>query len=72
MSKKSDFHVYLIRVVIALFLTPPLLFVLLDRLGLNKNASFFLCLGLFMYILIYMCLFTTRTYRVRTARMKRL
>lgn len=70
MGRRGQLHAYLIKMVIALFLLPLLLFILFIRLGLDRNAGFFLSLGLFVYILIYICLFTNRAYRAKE--MKRL
>lgn len=72
MGRRARLHAYLIKMVVALFLLPPLLFILFIRLGLNRNAGFFLSLALFVYILIYICLFTNRAYRARESKMKRL
>lgn len=62
MGRNVELHRRLLALVLLLLAAPIALFVLCMRLELNAQYSFLGCLGLFIYIMVYISICTTRAY----------
>ena len=62
MSRKSELHTRLLVLVVALFAFPLLLFVSFMSSGADFSLSFFAAILTFFSILVYICLYTVRSY----------
>lgn len=66
MSKKSEFHAYLIKAVIALFVAPIVIFMTLIMFGTNERLSFVTSIAIFVYIMIFISMKTLSEYNKKT------
>lgn len=65
MSRKSEFHAYLIKAVIALFVLPIALFMLLIKLEANERLAFAISIATFVYIMFFITMKTLERYNRR-------
>lgn len=65
MSGKSEFHAYLIKTVVALFVSPIAVFVLLIKLDANERLAFVIAIAIFVYIMFFISMKTLSRYSKR-------
>lgn len=65
MGRRSEFHAYLIKAVIALFVSPIAIFMVLIKFRMNERLSFVISIAVFVYIMVFISMKTLSIYSKR-------